>query len=30
MLDNRSGETEPALIHRLGRLLGEEVRELRA
>jgi len=29
MLDNRSGETEPALIHRLGRLLGEEVRELR-
>ena len=30
MLDNRSGETEPALIHRLGRLLGDEVRELRA
>jgi 5-methyltetrahydropteroyltriglutamate--homocysteine methyltransferase len=29
MLDNRSGETEPALIHRLGRLLGEEVKELR-
>ena len=29
MLDNRSGETEPALIHRLGRLLGDEVRELR-
>jgi len=29
MLENRSGETEPALIHRLGRLLGEEVRELR-
>ena len=29
MLDNRSGETEPALVHRLGRLLGEEVRELR-
>jgi 5-methyltetrahydropteroyltriglutamate--homocysteine methyltransferase len=30
MLDNRSGETEPAVIHRLGRLLGDEVRELRA
>lgn len=29
MLDNRSGETEPALIHRLGRLLGDEVQELR-
>jgi 5-methyltetrahydropteroyltriglutamate--homocysteine methyltransferase len=29
MLDNRSGETEPALIHRLGRLLGDEVKELR-
>ena len=29
MLDNRSGETEPALVHRLGRLLAEEVRELR-
>jgi 5-methyltetrahydropteroyltriglutamate--homocysteine methyltransferase len=29
MLDNRSGETEPALIHRLGRLLGEEVKDLR-
>ena len=29
MLDNRAGETEPALVHRLGRLLGEEVRELR-
>jgi len=29
MLENRSGETEPALIHRLGRLLGEEVKELR-
>ncbi|MGA8709777.1 MAG: hypothetical protein WB786_00880 [Thermoplasmata archaeon] len=29
MLDNRSGETESALIHRLGRLLGEEVKELR-
>jgi 5-methyltetrahydropteroyltriglutamate--homocysteine methyltransferase len=30
MLDNRSGETDPALIHRLGRLLGDEVKELRA
>ena len=30
MLDNRAGETEPALIHRLGRLLGDEVRELRS
>jgi len=29
MLDNRSGETDPALIHRLGRLLGDEVKELR-
>jgi len=29
MLDNRSGETESALIHRLGRLLGDEVKELR-
>lgn len=29
MLDNRSGETEPALIHRLARLLGDEVKELR-
>ena len=29
LLDNRSGETESALVHRLGRLLGEEVRELR-
>jgi len=29
MLDNRAGETEPALIHRLGRLLGDEVKELR-
>jgi len=29
MLENRSGETEPALVHRLGRLLGEEVRDLR-
>jgi len=30
LLDNRSGETESALVHRLGRLLGEEVRELRS
>jgi 5-methyltetrahydropteroyltriglutamate--homocysteine methyltransferase len=30
MLDNRSGESEVALVHRLGRLLGEEVRDLRA
>ena len=29
LLDNRSGETDAALVHRLGRLLGEEVRELR-
>lgn len=29
LLDNRSGETAQALIHRLGRLLAEEVRELR-
>ena len=29
MLDNRSGETEPALVHRLGRLFADEVRELR-
>ena len=29
-LDNRSGETDEALIHRLGRLLAEEVVELRA
>ena len=28
-LDNRSGETEHALVHRLGRLLAEEVAELR-
>jgi 5-methyltetrahydropteroyltriglutamate--homocysteine methyltransferase len=27
--DNRSGETAEALIHRLGRLLAEEIRELR-
>ncbi|MGA8424490.1 MAG: hypothetical protein WB782_03095 [Thermoplasmata archaeon] len=30
LLDNRSGETTEALIHRLGRLLTEELRELRA
>jgi len=30
LLDNRSGESEVALIHRLGRLLGEEVRDLRS
>jgi 5-methyltetrahydropteroyltriglutamate--homocysteine methyltransferase len=29
-LDNRSGETPEALIHRLGRLLAEELVELRA
>ncbi len=29
-LDNRSGETPEALVHRFGRLLAEEVRELRA
>ncbi len=28
LLDNRSGETEEALVHRLGRLLGEEIHEL--
>jgi 5-methyltetrahydropteroyltriglutamate--homocysteine methyltransferase len=28
LLDNRSGETAEALVHRLGRLLSEEVREL--
>ncbi|MCI4328342.1 MAG: hypothetical protein L3J86_02045 [Thermoplasmata archaeon] len=28
LLDNRSGETEEALTHRLGRLLADEVREL--
>jgi 5-methyltetrahydropteroyltriglutamate--homocysteine methyltransferase len=28
-LDNRSGETSEALIHRLGRLLGDELAELR-
>ncbi|HTW76571.1 MAG TPA: hypothetical protein VMG14_02245 [Thermoplasmata archaeon] len=30
LLDNRSGETTEALVHRLGRLLSEEVRELAA
>ncbi len=29
LLDNRSGEADAALVHRLGRLFGEEVRELR-
>lgn len=29
LLDNRSGETNEALVHRLGRLLAEEVTELR-
>ena len=29
VLDNRSGETDEAVVHRLGRLLAEEVRELR-
>jgi 5-methyltetrahydropteroyltriglutamate--homocysteine methyltransferase len=29
LLDNRSGETAEALVHRLGRLLAEEVHELR-
>jgi 5-methyltetrahydropteroyltriglutamate--homocysteine methyltransferase len=29
LLDNRSGEADTALVHRLGRLLGEEVTELR-
>ncbi len=28
LLDNRSGETSEALVHRLGRLLAEELREL--
>jgi 5-methyltetrahydropteroyltriglutamate--homocysteine methyltransferase len=28
LLENRSGETEEALVHRLGRLLAEEVKEL--
>jgi len=30
LVDNRSGETGEALTHRLGRLLGEEVHELKA
>jgi 5-methyltetrahydropteroyltriglutamate--homocysteine methyltransferase len=30
LLDNRSGETAEALVHRLGRLLGDEARELAA
>jgi 5-methyltetrahydropteroyltriglutamate--homocysteine methyltransferase len=30
LLDNRSGETREALTHRFGRLLAEEVTELRA
>lgn len=30
LVDNRSGETAEALTHRLGRLLAEEVHELRA
>ncbi|MCI4328414.1 MAG: hypothetical protein L3K01_00935 [Thermoplasmata archaeon] len=30
LLDNRSGETREALTHRFGRLLAEEVRDLRA
>jgi 5-methyltetrahydropteroyltriglutamate--homocysteine methyltransferase len=30
LLDNRSGETREALTHRLGRLLADDVRELRA
>lgn len=30
LVDNRSGETIEALTHRFGRLLGDEVRELRA
>lgn len=29
LLDNRSGEPDSALIHRIGRLLAEEVKELR-
>ena len=28
LLENRSGETDEALVHRLGRLLAEEAREL--
>ncbi|HYA58452.1 MAG TPA: hypothetical protein VEH57_08370 [Thermoplasmata archaeon] len=30
LLDNRSGETDPAVVHRLGRLLADEVKELRS
>ena len=30
LLDNRSGETQEALTHRLGRLLADEARELKA
>ncbi|MCI4334121.1 MAG: hypothetical protein L3K04_00565 [Thermoplasmata archaeon] len=30
LLDNQSGETSLSLIHRLGRLLSEEIRELRS
>jgi 5-methyltetrahydropteroyltriglutamate--homocysteine methyltransferase len=30
LLDNRSGETREALTHRFGRLIAEDVRELRA
>jgi 5-methyltetrahydropteroyltriglutamate--homocysteine methyltransferase len=30
LLDNRSGETREALTHRLGRLIADDVRELRA
>ncbi len=29
VLDNRSGETDEAVVHRLGRTLAEEVRDLR-
>ena len=29
VLDNRSGETDEAVVHRIGRTLAEEVRELR-
>ena len=29
VLDNRSGEADPAVVHRLGRILSEEVQELR-
>ncbi len=29
LADNRSGETDEAIVHRLGRLLGEEIAELR-